>query len=262
MPHLSRQVAAALLLLGSSAWAAAPRVFTLWPNVPPPAPVTPDLVELGGRVYRGACAGCHGEKGDGQGREGKQVQIPPRDFTTAQFIVRSTPAGTLPLDADLFRSIRHGFRPGAGMPAFTFLSDREVWAVIAHLKTFSARWKTEKVGAPVELPPPPPKSDALVAQGQGVFMGPGACFVCHGMQGQGDGPAAAGTVYTAGSHAGKPVRPANFTRPQDLKGGARAEDLYRSITTGLEGTPMPGFAASLTPEQRWQVVYFLQSLAK
>lgn len=251
-----------VVMAASPSLAAAPkRVMTMWPSAVPAAPpVTPDLLELGAKVYRGACQGCHGEKGNGQGREGALLSIPPRDFSTGQYIIRSTPLGSLPLDADLFGSIRRGFRPGVGMPAFTFLSDREVWAVIAHVKTFSPRFKSEKPAAPVPLAPPPADLKSLAPQGQGIFMGPGACFVCHGMQGQGDGPAAPGLVYVSGSHQGKPVKPANLHRAMDFKGGSRPEDIFRSISTGLDGTPMPGFAASLSVEQRWQVTAFILSL--
>lgn len=261
-PEVRRRVLAALVVaLGATALAAPKRVMTQWPNpAPVQPPVTAELLELGGRVYRGACQGCHGEKGNGQGREGALLGIPPRDFTTGQYIIRTTPLGSLPLDTDLFGSIRRGFRPGVGMPAFTFLSDREVWAVIAHLKTFSPRFRGEKVGAPVEVPPPPANLKDLAGPGQGIFMGPGACFVCHGFQGLGDGPAAPGLVYVSGSHQGKPVKPANLHRAADFKGGKRPEDIFRAISTGLDGTPMPGFAASLSVEQRWQVTAFIVSL--
>ena len=235
--------------------------FTQWPDDPGAAPATtPELLALGSRVYRGACIGCHGEKGDGGGREGQFLPIPPRDFTPGLFITRSTPLGSLPLDKDLFGSIRRGFRPGVGMPAFTFLSDREVWAVIAHVKTFAPRFAVEKPQPPVDLPPVPAKTAAMVATGQTIFMSLGACFVCHGMQGNGDGPAAPGLVYAAGRHAGKRLPPANLHKAMDFKGGGRAEDIFRSISTGLDGTPMPGFAASLSIEQRWSLVFFILSL--
>jgi mono/diheme cytochrome c family protein len=255
-------IAGLLALTLAATPALAGRTFTLWPQPPPPRPpTTAELLELGARVYRGACIQCHGEKGDGKGKEAVNLLIPPRDFTAATFLIRSTPLGSLPLDTDLFGSIRRGFRPDVGMPSFAFLSDTEVWAVIAHLKTFSERWKTEQPQPAVELPPPPPRTAQLEQQGQVYFMSLGACFVCHGMQGQGDGPAAGGTAYTVGSHAGEKVPPANFTRPQNFKGGRRLEDVYRAVSTGLDGTPMPSFAA-LTPEQRWSLVYFVLSLGK
>ena len=261
-PEIAARVVAMLLVVGAQQAQAAPkRVVTTWPNSPGAAPpTTPDLLELGARVYRGACVGCHGEKGDGVGREGKFLAIPPRDFTTGQFIIRSTPLGALPLDTDLFGSIRRGFRPGVGMPAFTFLSDREVWAVVAHLKTFSPRFKAEKPGTAVDLPAPPAQLASMAPAGQGVFMSGGACFVCHGMQGKGDGPAAPGLVYVSGSHLGKKVPPANLHRADNFKGGRRPEDIFRAISTGLDGTPMPGFAASLSVEQRWQLTAFIVSL--
>lgn len=260
---MTRALLGALLVLASPALAGGPaprRVVTLWPEVPLQPPTTPELLEVGERVYRGACVGCHGDKGDGIGREGKFLAIPPRDFTTGQFIIRSTPIGTLPLDSDLFGSIRRGFRPGVGMPGFAFLSDREVWGVIAYLKSFSPRFKSEKPGAKVDLPPVPADLASMAPPGQGVFMAGGACFVCHGMQGKGDGPAAPGLVYVSGKHQGKRVPPANLHRPDWFKGGRRPEDIFRAISTGLDGTPMPGFAASLSVEQRWQLTAFILSL--
>jgi len=265
VPHLSRQVrrwvACVTALVSTLVLAAEPhRTVTLWPQNPGvPLESTPELLALGGRVYRGACLGCHGEKGDGLGREGKLIGIPPRDFTTGQFIVRSTPLGSLPTDADLFGSIRRGFKPAIGMPSFAFLSDREVWAVILYVKTFSPRWKSEKVPAPLVVPPMPARTPALEAAGRGVFMGPGACFVCHGMGGLGDGPAAPGLVYTSGTHKGQMVKPANLSRSMDFKGGNRPEDIFRAISTGLDGTPMPSFA-TLSVEQRWSLVFFILSL--
>jgi cytochrome c oxidase cbb3-type subunit 2 len=147
------------------------------------------------------------------------------------------------------------------MPAFTFLSDREVWAVVAHVKTFSPRWKTEKPGAPVELPPKPAAfTKEMIAQGQTIFMTKGACFICHGMQAMGDGPTAPGLVYTAGSQAGKPVRPANFHLSKDFKSGNRPEDIFKAISTGLDGTPMPSFAGVLSADERWSIVAWILSM--
>ena len=78
-------------------------------------PVTPETLATGERIFRGACVGCHGEKGDGTGREGKYLPIPPRDFVTAQFLCRHTPSGSLPRDEDLFDTLTLGMG-GAAMP--------------------------------------------------------------------------------------------------------------------------------------------------
>lgn len=270
MPDLPRQVAHSVVFLAGAlsiaAAASAPsaaipapkRTFTTWEQKPPPPPpTTPELLAQGARVFRGACLGCHGEKGDGEGREGKLLQIPPRDFTAGAFISRSTPSGSLPLDTDLFRSIRRGFKPAVGMPAFTFLSDREVWAVIAYLKTLSPRWQAEQVPPPVEVPEPPPRTVRMVKAGQAVYQATGCAF-CHGEKGRADGPSAAGLTYDSG----KSIVPADLTRPQDFKSGAEPRDIFRAITTGMDGTPMPTFAEALSVEQRWQIVYFIIALGE
>jgi cytochrome c oxidase cbb3-type subunit I/II len=256
-------LAAGVLSLGAGKDArtgsAEPRMRTYSPpdQPPPEPPLTPELMQMGERVYKGACLGCHGEKGDGEGREGKYLPIPPRNFVIGQFTLRTTPSGSLPRPTDLFRTIRRGIRPDIDMASFTFLSDREVWAVIAYIRTFSPRWKDEKPGEPVAIKDPPPNSAAMVEAGHKVFMDTG-CFACHGEKGGGDGPSAAALTYDNG----KPVKPANLTRPDWFKGGSTPRDIYRTFITGMDGTPMPSFGDSLSEEQRWQLAYFVLSLGK
>src|SRR5207244_8196834 len=56
----------------------------------------------GQKVYRRYCILCHGPDGDGTGEKGQWIDPKPRDFTLAVFKCRSTLAGTLPADQDLF----------------------------------------------------------------------------------------------------------------------------------------------------------------
>jgi mono/diheme cytochrome c family protein len=234
------------------------RTFTPWDRPPPPSPPrTPELLALGERVFRGACVGCHGEKGDGTGREGKFLPIPPRDFVTAQFLCRHTASGSLPRDEDLFRSIRRGFKSQVGMPPFQFLSDREVWAVISFLKTLSDRWKEEEVPEPLVVPAPPPFTREAVARGAALYQKTG-CFKCHGTGGRGDGPSASTLKYDNEL----PVRPADFSRPLDFKCGPRPTDIFRTLVNGMDGTPMPSFAEGMTDEQRWDLVQFIVSIGQ
>jgi mono/diheme cytochrome c family protein len=257
----SRLAAAAAIALAASAAAAAPtsptaRTFTPWDQPPPPQPAAgPDLLALGERVFRGACVGCHGEKGDGTGREGKFLPIPPRDFVTAQFLCRHTPSGSLPRDEDLFRSVRRGFRSEVGMPSFLFLSDREVWAVISFLKTLSPRWKEDEVPPPLVVPAPPRFSAQAVDRGAAVYKKMG-CAACHGPGGRGDGPSAPKLKYDSG----KPVKPADFGKQRDFKCGQRPGDVYRTLVNGMDGSPMPSFADETTEEQRWDLVQFILSV--
>ncbi len=274
-PPPARSMALALLLAALPAGAADPanpsraaappgpastqaRTFTQWDQPPPPAPAaSPDLLALGERVFRGACVGCHGDKGEGNGREGKLIPIPPRDFVAAQFLCRHTPSGSLPRDLDLFRSIRRGFRTEVGMPAFRFLSDREVWAVIAFLKTLSPRWQEDEVPPPLEVPAPPPFSAGGTSRGEAIYKKMG-CAACHGTGGRGDGKSAPKLKYDSG----KPVRPADFARQADFKCGQRPGDVYRTLVNGMDGSPMPSFADETTPEQRWDLVQFILSVER
>lgn len=234
------------------------RTFTPWDKPPPPPPpVTEDLVALGGRIFRGACLGCHGETGEGNGREGKLLPIPPRDFVVAQFLCRHTPSGSLPRDEDLFRSIRRGFKSQVGMPSFRFLSDREVWAVISFIKTFSPRWKEEQVPPPIVVPAPPPFTPQAIARGAALYQATG-CYKCHGTGGRGDGPSAASLRYDNET----PVRPADFSKPLDFKCGQRPADVFRTLVNGMDGTPMPSFADGITDEQRWDLVQFILSIGQ
>jgi mono/diheme cytochrome c family protein len=234
------------------------RTFTTWDQAPPPAPPPgPELQALGERVFKGACLGCHGETGEGNGREGRYLPIPPRDFVAAQFLCRHTPSGSLPRDEDLFRSIRRGFRSEVGMPSFRFLSDREVWAVISHLKTLSPRWKEDEVPPAIEVPAPPAFSAAAVERGRAVYKALG-CAACHGEGGRGDGPSAPKLKYDSG----KPVKPADFSRQADFKCGQRPGDVFRTLVNGMDGSPMPSFADETTVEQRWDLVQFILSVER
>ena len=44
------------------------------------------------------------------------------------------------------------------------------------------------------------------------------------------------------------------------KCGTADKDLWRTFLTGMNGTPMPSFADTVTPEDAWHLVHFLKSL--
>ena len=83
------------------------------------------------------------------------------------------------------------------------------------------------------------------------------CLKCHGNLGRGDGPSAP----TLMDDFGQPIRAADLTQPWTFRGGPSREDIFRTMTTGLNGTPMPSFADSLMPEQRWAITDFIASLS-
>ena len=75
------------------------------------------------------------------------------------------------------------------------------------------------------------------------------CTPCHGINADGRGPLAA-----------------SFAAPPPPIGDARAmhdvspANMYRIVSVGVSGTPMAGWASTLSPDQRWEVVTYVASL--
>jgi len=82
------------------------------------------------------------------------------------------------------------------------------------------------------------------------------CWECHGQGGKGDGEKAAGLK----DDLGFPIVPADLTSGQ-FKSGAMVEDIYRTISTGMSGTPMPSFKDAFPDEDRWALSYYILSLS-
>jgi len=125
--------------------------------------------QTGAGLYKRYCVGCHGVKGDGNGENAPYIDPKPRDFTLAQFKCRSTPTGTLPLDSDLIHTLQRGVR-GSNMPSWLPLSPENWDDLVAYIKTFSSRWKTEKPGDPIPIPTEPEVTADRVKAGQQLFQ--------------------------------------------------------------------------------------------
>ena len=213
-----------------------------------------DRFALGRDLYEDNCADCHGLSGKGDGKEAHRFKQKPQDFTSGSFKFRSTPTGSLPTDEDIFRSITEGIR-GTAMLGQIHLSDKKRWLLVDYIKTFSSNF-SEAVPQPViEIIAPHEKTDSLIAYGKWLYEEAG-CWNCHGDSGVGDGPSA-DTLRTA---SGYPVVMPDLTlRP--LKRANSNEELYRTLVTGLDGTPMPSFEDALNDTQRWALVYYLEDMA-
>jgi len=211
-------------------------------------------LKLGEKIYQENCAACHGDKGDGKGPQADRLSIKPRNFTTGIYKFRSNPSGSLPLDQDIFRTISRGVR-GTSMLAQLQLSEQERWAVVHSLKAFSKRFKEEKPGKAIAVPTAPPANPKLVALGKRKYE-EGGCAQCHGSNGRGDGPSAEGLK----DDWGNPISPSDLTL-KPFKSGPNPEDLYRTLSTGLNGTPMPSYAASFSANERWALVFYILSIA-
>jgi cytochrome c oxidase cbb3-type subunit 2 len=217
-------------------------------------PASADQVARGKIVYARRCAGCHGVDGDGNGPAATFLEPRPRDFTLGVFKFRSTPSGSLPTDGDLYRTITRGVR-GTAMPTWHELPEKDRLAVITYVKTFSPRWRDERVDVPVPLPDPPGATADLLQRGKALY-GEAKCGECHGEHGKGDGPSAPQLRDDVGFR----ISPTDFSRGQ-FKGGSDVRDVFRALSTGLDGTPMPSFADAMTDDERWAISYYVLSLS-
>ena len=208
----------------------------------------------GKQLYFRYCWGCHGFHGDGNGENGPYLNILPRNFVAATFKCRSTPTGTLPTDEDLYDSVGRGFN-NSNMPAWNSLTKQQRADMVAFIKTFSPRWKTDKPGDPLKVPAESAVTLDSIKHGKELFTKL-ECWKCHGQEGRGDGPSAA----TLTDSNDQPIRPYNFAAGSRFKCGATNHDLYKIFMTGLDGTPMPSFADVIKPEDAWDLVHYLRTL--
>lgn len=242
-----------------------------WADVelPEPPKDMAKLVAQGEGLYKQQCLVCHGPEGKGDGPAAPNVAAHPRDFTRGNFKFKTSGVGEMPWDDDIFRTVTSGI-PAAGMPSFGDTPAEERWALVAYVKTLSKR--TADDGDVVDFFADRPAQTRLtvltgrtvtpeaIARGKGIYAGEqGGCLNCHGPAGLGDGISAKDLK----DDAERPIAPANLTRGEvTFKTGYRPEDIYRTLTNGMAGTPMPSFRKSLTDDERWDVACFVTSLYK
>ena len=207
--------------------------------------------------YQKYCSQCHGEEGDGFGIATPFFDPPPRDFTSATYKIRSTESGELPTDADLKNIILEGM-PYTGMPGWPQFDDEELMELVFYIKTFAEDFADpDAIVPPLETPVTPPFSPESAELGKTVYE-ENKCMECHGLYGRSDGEKA--TTLT--TDAGDPIRPADLTKRWTFRGGSTREDIYRTFTTGMDGTPMPSYADFIEEEARWQLVDYVYSLSR
>ena len=150
-------------------------------------------------------------------------------------------AGLLPKPANLRESrySTHGLATtlwngvaGSSMPAWRDLSATDLASLVAHVQTLHAG--TTHLGSVASTP--------TLAQGATVYAV--NCVSCHGVNGDGNGPAA--TVLLP--------RPANFTVKQP-----DASRVHRALRDGVPGTAMPPWPALSDADQQ-AVTAFVRSL--
>jgi cytochrome c oxidase cbb3-type subunit 2 len=213
-------------------------------------------VKHGRHDFSRYCASCHGYAGDGRGKNADQFNAVATDFTRGVYKCRSTPTGALPTDDDLRRSIVHGLSD-SGMPSFLALGPLQIEDLVPTLKSFSWRFAHEAPGQPIAVTAQTPNDAASVARGAALWSRL-KCDNCHGRSGRGDGPGAA-TLHNDDS---TPVHMPDLTRRSAYKCGSADARVFLSMMTGLDGTPMSGYAETITPEDAWDLVHFVNQLLK
>ncbi len=142
------------------------------------------------------------------------------------------------------------------MPGFKDLAEQEKLGLALYIKSLRPDWAASE-GRSITIPLPPEeifksKVTLLTSAYRGEKLFKEACLSCHGDNGLGDGASAVG--LTDGE--GQPIKPANLTKAF-IKGGRSASDVFRTISTGLDGSPMPAFLDAYTEAQRWDLVAYV-----
>ncbi len=221
-----------------------------------PEKVDPAVVSEGKQLYNDICATCHGLDGKGDGVLAANLQTKPRDFTSGIFKFRSTMSGELPTDEDLSITIKSGTH-STSMTTFETFSPQQIWDLVQYVKTFSPRFADPKeyplktITYGNELP----LTRESIAKGRSDFEMM-QCYKCHGEGGEGNGTSAEGLS----DQWGNPIQPSDLTNPSTLKFATDPAEIYRTLATGLDGTPMPSYLGALPDSEMWNLANYVYSL--
>lgn len=233
----------------------------------PAMPMAQDI-EAGKRVYFTKCVWCHGVDGAGDGPSADRLWPRPRNFNQGTFKIRHTASGELPLPlTDLFQTVTHGL-PGSAMPSWEgILTEEQRRQAIAFVTTQLVKdrkfddkdTETFTVLQLDSLKPIPPSKESLEKGAQLVVDK--KCIECHGVDGHGDGNA-----FNLKDDWGFPIQPASWHKCWNFRGSRQdpydVKNIFRTFSTGVNGTPMPSFADNTTIEERWHIANFVQSLCE
>jgi len=235
-----------------------------------------DMIEAGKRVYFTKCVWCHGVDGAGDGPGADRLWPRPRNFNQGTFKIRHTASGELPLfDAkkpvpgqnDLFETVTHGL-PGSAMPSWEgILTDEQRLQVLSFVTTqlvkdrkfTDQKSESQTILQMGDLKPIAPTEESLKKGAELVVEK--KCVECHGADGRGDGNA-----FNLKDDWGFSIQPANWHKCWNFRGSRQdpynVKNIFRTFSTGVNGTPMPSFADNTTVEERWHIANFVNSLCE
>jgi cytochrome c oxidase cbb3-type subunit I/II len=175
-------------------------------------------VSRGGALFGANCASCHGSAGGGDGKASASLLPKPTNLTAARFS-----------DERLSSVLWNGIA-GSAMPPWRQLPTEDLRALIAYIQSLNAPGSTPRIQE---------------AAGLGKALFAATCASCHGVTGEGNGPAA-GALAPA---------PTNFHLKKPTE--ERAWDV---LENGLPGTAMPPWRDQLSADERHALVEFVRSL--
>jgi mono/diheme cytochrome c family protein len=292
LSHVTRKgvVAAAVALalgavVGVTVFFSTGEVTAADPAMPPgfikgtnPAKVDPAMIEAGKKIYFRKCVWCHGVDGAGDGPGADRLWPRPRNFNQGTFKIRHTASGELPLfdptkpvtgQNDLFDTVTHGL-PGSGMPPWDgILTEQQRLQVLSFVtmqlikdRKFDDKTETFTVldignkGAIKQIA----YSKESIEKGANLFVEK-KCIECHGAEGRGDG-----NPFNLKDDWGFPIQPANMHKCWNFRGSRQdpynVHNIFRTFSTGVNGTPMPSFADNTTVEERWHIANFVNSVCE
>ena len=248
---------------------------------------------MGLDLYKFRCEVCHGEFGMGDGIAAERMYPKPRDFSLALFKYKTSPGMQLPLDRDLFNTIKFGL-PGTAMPGWEpLMTDEQINSLLPVIKSFDftiawapedaddelfddeGRYTKTDFNVVTESEPLTGQvaySDESVKKGREAFLK--SCKECHGATGRGN--------ILSGKKLeddwGNRIWPRDLTKPWTWRAtqatvtgeGGRDQtikNIYARLSIGIPGTPMPAHRAveegNIDPvslEDRWHIANFVYSL--
>jgi mono/diheme cytochrome c family protein len=192
-------------------------------------------VKRGGDVYKSLCWTCHGNYGRGDGPAAKYLAYPPPDLTDPRVFGKKNDqeivAGVMDVKAQTGGSHK-------SMVIGEVLKREALQDAIAYMRSLSV-----------------PGKHASVSAGKDIYHT--FCASCHGVKGDGQGPAAKNLTG---------VKPRDFTS-KDFVIQGHEEQIKKTIFEGaaktFHGSPyMPQWKTALTEPQIADIVEYLKTFKK
>jgi mono/diheme cytochrome c family protein len=162
-----------------------------------------------------------------------------------------------------------GYSPLSIMPSFSFLPEEDLKAIATYLFALGDRVAQERMILPPDVyagdvdpipyPPqtlatgsqPPPQGwptweAADLQAGKELYVD--RCLTCHGCAGNGLGSYAGTLIVTPADYKQDPFR----SMPDD--------QWFWHVSEGVQGSVMPPWKESMTEEERWQVIRYIQQV--